>query len=384
MSTLRIPLRRRRQLGISLMEMMVGITIGLVCVLIIVQLLSVWEGRKRTTSSGNDAQTIGTIGSFSLDRDLRLAGYGFGTAPFSMMGCSVVASNSSLTAPSVNFPLTPVDITKGATEDKPDTVRVLYGNSPYFVGAQLLNKSTAESKTLEKSRDGFLVGDKVVVASDKSADCQLVEITGLALSDAVTVEHESGKTYTTVTGISRTASMNPAGGTGTTFSTGSMFNLGQGPAQQIWTVDTGRQMLTRYNRLGEDPSKAVDVASDVVTLKAQYGVDNNGNGIVESTEWADTVAFADRVKVRAVRFALLVRSRQFERPNGTTPVTAAAPTWADGGKAFVLNNVDGTTDSGSGASAITGATASNNWRNYRYRVYENVVPLRNMIWGTAP
>ena len=26
----------------------------------------------------------------------------------------------------------------------------------------------------------------------------------------------------------------------------------------------------------------------------------------------------------------------------------------------------------------------NNWRYYRYRVYERTVPVRNMVWGTAP
>jgi type IV pilus assembly protein PilW len=45
-------------------------------------------------------------------------------------------------------------------------------------------------------------------------------------------------------------------------------------------------------------------------------------------------------------------------------------------------NLDNTADSG--ASGVDGDTAANNWRNYRYRVYDTVVPLRNMIWGTAP
>jgi type IV pilus assembly protein PilW len=25
---------------------------------------------------------------------------------------------------------------------------------------------------------------------------------------------------------------------------------------------------------------------------------------------------------------------------------------------------------------------ANNWRHYRYRVYETVIPLRNMLWGS--
>jgi type IV pilus assembly protein PilW len=41
-----------------------------------------------------------------------------------------------------------------------------------------------------------------------------------------------------------------------------------------------------------------------------------------------------------------------------------------------MTNVDGTAD-----SDPTGANAVNNWRNYRYNVYEAVVPLRNTIIG---
>jgi hypothetical protein len=40
-----------------------------------------------------------------------------------------------------------------------------------------------------------------------------------------------------------------------------------------------------------------------------------------------------------------------------------------------MTNVDKTTDSNP-----TGALATNNWRNYRYNVFEVTVPLRNMIW----
>ena len=44
---------------------------------------------------------------------------------------------------------------------------------------------------------------------------------------------------------------------------------------------------------------------------------------------------------------------------------------------LVMKNVDGTADTNPAGSP-------NNWRYYRYRVYERVIPLRNMVWGTAP
>ena len=43
-----------------------------------------------------------------------------------------------------------------------------------------------------------------------------------------------------------------------------------------------------------------------------------------------------------------------------------------------MTNVDGTADT------LGDPTADpNNWRYYRYRVYERVFPLRNMMWGTC-
>jgi type IV pilus assembly protein PilW len=38
-----------------------------------------------------------------------------------------------------------------------------------------------------------------------------------------------------------------------------------------------------------------------------------------------------------------------------------------------MTNLDGTADSTPGNA--------NDWRRYRYRVYETVIPLRNVVWG---
>jgi type IV pilus assembly protein PilW len=373
----------RHQRGLSLIELMVGLVVGLICVLIIVQLLTLWEARKRSVAAGNDAQISGTLGAFALDRDLRLAGFGFGTADATMMGCSVTAVNTDLSASSIPFNLRPVEIIK--TDGAPDELRVLYGNSSYFVSSQPILSSTSESNSM-KSREGFRVGDKAVVAN-ATGTCQLVEITGLSLTDPNALEHIEGASYTTIEGANKTAKMNKSGGTGTTITTGRMFNLGPTPTQTVWAVNRTRRSLTRYNRLAENPNAAVDVISDVVTLKAQYGYDTSGDGMIGSGEWYDTLPTgADWSKLLAVRFGLLMRSRQYERPNTETstpvPVTATAPHWAGGSIAFSMRNVDDTDDSGS--SAINGTAAANNWRNYRYRVYDTVVPLRNLIWGTAP
>ena len=84
----------------------------------------------------------------------------------------------------------------------------------------------------------------------------------------------------------------------------------------------------------------------------------------------DPVAVTEWANILAVRLAILTRSSQFER----TDVTTTVPSWAGG--QFVITNLDGTASSG------TPTDPADNWRRYRYRVYETLIPLRNMLWGS--
>ena len=129
----------------------------------------------------------------------------------------------------------------------------------------------------------------------------------------------------------------------------------------------------------------MDIAERVVNLKAEYGIDTDGDR--KPNLWT-AVPPADWTTVLAVRTALLVRSKQFEKSiDPTTNVafavtpTAQNPCWADcvGAHRFVMTNIDGSADAFSDT-----VPDPNNWRYYRYRVYERVVPIRNMFWGTAP
>ena len=113
------------------------------------------------------------------------------------------------------------------------------------------------------------------------------------------------------------------------------------------------------------------MAEGVVDLKAQYGIDTDANGrITDSSapnEWMKA-APADWTRVRAIRVALLVRSRNYEKPPASAQEAswvASNPAWSGGN--FVMKNVDGTPD-----SAAFGDP--NNWRHYRYRVYERDHP----------
>lgn len=62
--------------GFSLIEVLVGMVIGLIGVLVMFQLLTVSQAQRRTTSSSGDAQQNGMIALYLLEHDVRQAGYG--------------------------------------------------------------------------------------------------------------------------------------------------------------------------------------------------------------------------------------------------------------------------------------------------------------------
>ena len=234
----------------------------------------------------------------------------------------------------------------------------------------------------------FRAGDLAVVAGNEtpapaSATCHLIEITDTSNPDNLTVGHGIGN-YNSFysTAASGAARFNPAGGTGGTFISGRIYNLGPNPQRNIWQIRADGT-LTRSDAI--HPGPPVDVAERVVNLKAEYGVDTDADRKPDT--WT-TVPPADWTTVLAVRTGLLVRSKQYEtsidpNTNVAFPVTPTAqnPCWADclGAHRFVMTNVDGSADAFSDA-----VPDPNNWRYYRYRVYERVVPIRNMFWGTAP
>ncbi|HVK95151.1 MAG TPA: prepilin-type N-terminal cleavage/methylation domain-containing protein, partial [Noviherbaspirillum sp.] len=60
--------------GFSLIEIMVGLAMGMVSMVVIMQVFSVFEGGKRTTTGGADAQSNGAISLYMIERDVRMAG----------------------------------------------------------------------------------------------------------------------------------------------------------------------------------------------------------------------------------------------------------------------------------------------------------------------
>ncbi len=358
-----------RQVGMSLIEILIGLGIGMLAIIIIMQSLTIWDAQRRSTTSGSDAQINGSIAMYELDRDIKLAGLGFGSATAPVLNCSVEAFNSARGS-DFTFKLLPVEITSDAGGQ--DQIAVLYGNSKQLVTDITFSASTASSKQALR-QGGFFIGDVTLVTRETGAmECDLIAISGNTNVDGRTVDHVGGP-------------WNRTGGTVATYTSGLLFNLGSKPHRRVWRIRNNS--LEFYEDL-TTPTAARDanaqqVAEQIINMKAQYGISTGG----AITSWTVTPP-TDWTTVRAIRVGVLARSRQYERvlkADGTCciDVTTAVPGWSGTGAGtsddapFVLKNLDGT----DGASAP--AADPDNWKRYRYRVYESLIPLRNVVWGVG-
>ena len=83
---------------------------------------------------------------------------------------------------------------------------------------------------------------------------------------------------------------------------------------------------------------------------------------------------ANRNRIKAIRVAVFARNSKLEGEVVSAPcsaVNSAAP----GGLCAWAGSV------ASPAPVVDLSTGNANWNRYRYRVFETIVPLRNVIWS---
>ena len=140
------------------------------------------------------------------------------------------------------------------------------------------------------------------------------------------------------------------------------------------------------------------LASNIVAFKAQYGVDNNDNGIVDDNEWVPgsvltpamllDPALTNRValnRIRAIRIGMVVRSDQYDtsaNPSNTPGLKGQAYNWTLFNWPCVARGT--CPAAGFPGGPITGTIAADPLGGYRYRVYETVIPIRNNIMNPNP
>lgn len=328
--------------GFSLVEMMVGLAIGMLGMIVIAQVLSIYRDTSRATESGGNAQQNGALSLLSLERDIRQAGYGMNVT--NMLGCQVLSTDTSTGRP-VSFLFAPVVINQGLNT-APDEVHITYSNANMVTTPSMLlqQMAAADSNYIVSNRFGFNVGNLVLV-TDGGANCDLAQITATpgAPNQSAIVHATSGRYQARQAfGISS-----------------QVYNLGTNPVSNRYSiVEGGLQVFS------EITGEVALVADGVVDLQADYGINTDGdieNTIEEYRTSADVdgngvVTWSDLEKVVAVRIGLVSRSSKRENAD----VTPNLPTWAGGTFANVGTQPD--------------------WQRYRYQVFETTVVLRNMLW----
>ncbi len=194
--------RCRSQRGVTLIELMVGMLIGLLAVLVISQVLLTTEGQKRTTTSGADAQVTGSLAMYTLQRELQMAGYGLATSQLGL-GCSIrslryTAGNGNGTA---NRILAPAVITDGAS-GAPDQLRIYAASKNSFsvptrVTSNHPTSGAGSTEFVLNNMVGIATGDLMIaVPKTPSATdtCTVFRATGVGGTPDRSILHATGDT----------------------------------------------------------------------------------------------------------------------------------------------------------------------------------------------
>ncbi|MCU0775228.1 MAG: prepilin-type N-terminal cleavage/methylation domain-containing protein, partial [Ideonella sp.] len=83
---------RPRSRGLTLIELLVALAIGLILTLAIVAVLNRGEGLRRTTTTLNDVNQSANTIAYLMDRTLRSAGSGYAQRWRETFGCQIFAS----------------------------------------------------------------------------------------------------------------------------------------------------------------------------------------------------------------------------------------------------------------------------------------------------
>ncbi len=361
--------------GFTLVELMVGLAIGLIATLAMVSVMINSEEQKRSTTGGMDAQVNGALALSAMTKEIEKAGYGFSSSP-DLLGCTLQNSYQGGSLAGMPSNLVPVVITPGLN-GAPDSVRAVAGNkSSFSVPINVINPAYSVGSTsftvasvrgvrgpsFDASGKVVATGDLMVVATNAATPCQIFEVTA----------DPSGPAVDRVD----TANWNTAGFPDRSYGTGSLLvNLGNF-RDVTYSISNGDLVQTSFvlKTDGTASYQTFTLFNNVVQLKALYGKDTNTDGSVDSWDTTTPGTNAEWKQVIAVRVALISRSTQREKD----VVTFANPLWDVGNG----NPVTGSAACGSSRCLTLKIDNLTDWDHYRYKTFDTVIPLRNMLWKT--
>ncbi|MCA1855416.1 PilW family protein [Massilia oculi] len=387
-------MKARRSAGFSLVELMVSVVIGLLAVLFATRLMTDAERNKAAALGGSDSMQNGMLAMFSISGDAEQAGFGLND-PL-IVGCDTVMADSegfqmapAARGTAVVRPLAAAVIASGG--EGPDRITLYSGSSFSGTGTLRVTSDYIGGNRLDVDRVpyGFARGDVILVAPEKAGErCSLAQIS----SNPAALAPPPSQQFIAF------------GGSGFRFNSGALgaqytggaarvFNLG--PAGSLgfrtWSVEGGFLRL-RATDLGGAGAASQAVADNIVSLKAQYGFDTRAGELFQPEDglrlgaWSNTMIDADGdgvagnagdyQRVVALRIAVVARAKNPERADpasGQCKATSTRPT------VFATQDAEFTEAEAVQVDVeVEGDPVD--WRCYRYRVFETIVPLRNAGW----
>jgi type IV pilus assembly protein PilW len=354
---------RFHRAGFTLIELMVGMAIGLLATIIIMQVMSLFEAQRRTTTGSADAQTNGGIALYSIAREVQMAGYGLLPIIDSALECATITYGAT----GITGGLNPITVTDGvavaSVSSASDSITIRYGDSLMGGAIGQISAMSGNAASLV-SNLGCKVNDTTLVHTGTT--CALSSVTAVD-AGATPPPPFPSVTLQNATGAAAKANLACLGA----------WN------QVTYAVDPATGNLNRTTAVttgGATTTTTTPSVVGVVNLQAQYGIAASANSN-QVTQWVDASGgtwaaptVANRNRIKAIRVAVVARNAKIE-PDVVTAAcsstTAAAPTGLCAWAGSVA----------SPAPTLDLSQGDANWARYRYRVFETIIPLRNVIWA---
>ncbi len=310
-----------KQSGMTLVEIMIAMTLGLVLTGGVIQLFLTSKQTFRMNEAMALVQESGRFALETIARDLRMAGYQGCADPGSVISESIVTNNS----PTANLSQTAIAGVEGSGAADALTVQYASGNAARLVS----NSDPVNGTIVAQTNPESIAANEVVMIADCST-AHLVRVTGVA-ANAGDVTLTYGSSENDFTKLSK------AYGPGSTQVM--RFN-----SVSYSVADTGRtnsrgEAVTALFRQGLNDAAPVELVEGVENLQIQYG-ERLADGSMRYLDADD--AGLDMSRVESVRIGLLLTAvdATSEQQDNKTYVLAGTSVAPEGGAATVTHPVD--------------------------------------------
>lgn len=331
------------QRGFTLVELMVAMIIGLITTVVVGTVMSNSEIQNRMTNSANDALTSGNLALYTLERDISSTGLSFSNYS-GTLGCSLSPSMGPSTI------MAPIIISQGATRTA-DSITIMTASN------SVMPVKSFEDPYFKSLQNHYWLA---------SSDCSWG--TGISLKNASKVPSDTTPyfylgSYTAADKVSGIHQFKIDAAKG-------LVQLSFNPASNAIITGTGYA----------DGNKIL--YPNIVQMKALYGKDTSAtpDGTIDVWDAVTPANSSEWAQVRAVRVAVVARSAAMQTSDVTTQVNSDADVMCDISTVNCIGDGEVRVSGKRGMGPFYLASDSN-WKKYHYRVFETVIPVRNLTFN---